>query len=69
MEKIVEIQYEGKFGSLIDADAIVEYAELYDLEEGKVTKEILCVYLPEGVSADQQAAVKAQAVEQFHNIK
>lgn len=66
MDKIVPIQYESTDGSLVEGDAIVEYAELYDLEEGKVTQEILCIYLPEGVGTDQSEASKQQAAKAFH---
>lgn len=64
MEKIVPIQFEGKQGSIHEGDAIVEYVEL--IEEGVTLKEITFIYLPDGISKDQIAGCKAQAVENFY---
>lgn len=53
-----------KQGSIHEGDAIVEYVEL--IEEGVTLQEVTFIYLPDGISKDQIARCKAQAVENFY---
>jgi len=64
-EKMVTIHWEGRHGSIYEGDAIIEYVDL--VEDGKVMREVLGVYLPEGISADQKLDCKREALAQFHS--
>jgi len=64
MEKMIEIQYEGKGGMPHLTDALVEYIR-YD-DDGKIMNEITNVFLSEEVPSWQIQYCKTQAIEIFH---
>ena len=66
MEKIVTVTFDGPYGETYTEDAIVEYVTLLDEEDGLPYKEIINIFLPDGISQDQHDACKLQAVNEFN---
>lgn len=70
MEQIIECRYEGKHGEPYIGDAIVEYITYLDRDNDNgphlLNREIVNIFLPEGIPNDQHNACKKQVTKDFH---
>jgi hypothetical protein len=70
MEKFIEAFWYNRYDEEQSCEAVVEYTEICDDENGEIVTErdVINVFLPEDVPAEQKPDVRKQVVHDFYNF-